>query len=266
MELHYSGISDPEQCSYLPDQVSQQEHRVVSELTGPEYSELLESGWRRFGALIFRPRCAHCRECVPIRLRLSEFRPSRSQRRCLTRNRDVKVQIGSPCLDAQRLDLFDLYHAERSKTRSWPETKGDVREYYHSFINNAAPTAEFSFLVDGELIGISYAGIAGDALNAIYAFFDPREKARSLGTLNILKMVEASRDLKKTFLYLGYRVRGCASMAYKARFNPHEIFDGKAWIAGPSRAQLEERGYATRKESASKSQGATSGSSGTVQP
>jgi leucyl-tRNA---protein transferase len=28
-------------------------------------------------------------------------------------------------------------------------------------------------------------------------------------------------------VYLGYRVEGCASLAYKSRFRPHELLEGR---------------------------------------
>ena len=70
-----------------------------------------------------------------------------------------------------------------------------------------------------------------EGLSAIYFVHDPDEHRRSLGTFNVLKMIEAARDRALPHVYLGYYVRGCRSLEYKARFRPSEILSGERWEA-----------------------------------
>ena len=60
--------------------------------------------------------------------------------------------------------------------------------------------------------------------SAAFFFHDPApEYARmSLGTLNVLELIEDARAKQLGHVYLGYCVSGCASLRYKASFRPHE--------------------------------------------
>ena len=66
-------------------------------------------------------------------------------------------------------------------------------------------------------------------LSAIYFFHDPDLRARSLGTWNVLCLIDRCRQLGLPHLYLGFYVRGCRSLEYKARFTPNEVLD---WASG----------------------------------
>ncbi len=79
-------------CAYLADK------EAIKLLADPAatmsteiYSTLINLGFRRSGSSLYRPHCPHCRECVPVRLPVIGFRPSRSQRRVQNLNQDLSV-------------------------------------------------------------------------------------------------------------------------------------------------------------------------------
>src|SRR5436190_1461996 len=63
MELLFHYETPPGPCEYLAGQTWRYEHDIVASLTAAEYQERLHRGWRRFGHLLFRPRCPNCTAC-----------------------------------------------------------------------------------------------------------------------------------------------------------------------------------------------------------
>ena len=221
--------TEPEECSYLPERLVSNEYRLVVDLSPAEYGELLAEGWRRFGSVVFRPRCASCHDCVPIRVPVTSFRPSKSQRRCLRRNRDVTLEVGAPTVDEQRLDLYRRHHDDRVQRRAWRPSLMTAEDYHESFVFNTVGTLEFRYRIGERLVALAYVGVAEDALNSIYAFTDPEESRRGLGRFDILCEVATARRLSLSYLYLGFLVVGCPSMEYKSGFRPHELRRDGQW-------------------------------------
>src|SRR6516162_6752338 len=112
MESVFRYMAPPSQCGYLPEQVWRLEYDHVATMSPAEYMEYMLQGWRRFGHVLFRPRCPACTACQPLRVLVGRFRPNRSQRRAREANEGVlRLQIGSPSVSRARLELYDRYHA-----------------------------------------------------------------------------------------------------------------------------------------------------------
>lgn len=224
---HFDAPEEP--CPYLPNRNAMNETRIVLRVSPGEYERELENGWRLFGPMLFRPRCTGCQECVSLRIPVSRFTPSRSQRRVRNKNRDIQVEVGEPVLDEERFALFLRFHEERTENRGWPQTGMDPEDYESAFVVNSADTLEFRYRLEGQLIAIAYVGRAQHSLNSIYAFYDPDHRSRSLGTFDVLSEIEFARQHALRYVYLGFRVEGCSSMAYKALFRPHETLGASGW-------------------------------------
>jgi arginine-tRNA-protein transferase len=235
MESLFRYTAAPSQCGYLPDQLWSLEYEYVAEMSGPEYLLRMIEGWRHFGNMLFRPACASCRACQPLRIRAQAFRPDRSQRRARKLNEgQVALRIGQPTVTRAKLALYDRYHAAQARTRGWPEhpTK-DSAGYADSFVNHPFPVEEWCYYVDDRLVGVGYVdplpeatepGTQGqEGLSAIYFFYDPDERWRSPGTWNVLSLINETARRGLSYLYLGYYVQGCPSMEYKPRFVPNEV-------------------------------------------
>jgi arginine-tRNA-protein transferase len=223
-------ITEPRNCAYLPGRESRLELRLVGDLSGKEHDRELSAGVRRFGRTLFRPACPDCSECVPIRVPVEGFRPSKSQRRILRRNRDVTVEVGEPVVDEERLLLHARFHEDRERRRGWSASSMDLEEYAASFIDNAVPTLELRYRLEGRLVGIAYVDESPRALNSVYAFHDPALRRRGLGILDVLVEIEEARRRGKEHLYLGFHVEGCISMEYKRSFRPCEALVGGKWM------------------------------------
>jgi leucyl-tRNA---protein transferase len=171
--------------------------------------------------------------CRSLRVPVATFRPSQSQRRAWRRNHGtVAVRVGSPVISPDRLDVWARFHQYGHQTKGWPAQTGNDPGI---MLHNPFPTEEWTYYVDDRLVGVGYVDVLAKALSAIYFYWDPHERARSLGTFHVLSMIAAARHREIPHVYLGYYVQGCRSLEYKARFRPNEVLhpDGVpgAWEA-----------------------------------
>jgi arginyl-tRNA--protein-N-Asp/Glu arginylyltransferase len=218
----------PERCEFLPDRVRRMQYEMVRQLTPAEYMERMTQGWRRFGHAMFIHSCPSCRMCQSLRVPVGTFRADRSQVRAWRANQsDVRILIGTPSLSPVKQALFERFQRHQQEAKGWPASSG---EETLSFVDNPFPTEEWCYYVDDRLVGVGYVDSLPGALSAIYFFYDPVERRRSLGTFNVLSVIHAARQRELPHAYLGYYVAGCRSLEYKARFRPNEVLtaDG-AW-------------------------------------
>jgi arginine-tRNA-protein transferase len=239
MRLLERVIEKPRPCSYLPAQAASLEVHVMLDVSAEETQGLLERGWRRFGPMYFHPACAGCGECVSLRILVSEFSPSKSQRRVARACAGLRRVVGPPRVDEARLALYAKWHESREDARGW-DANPQTRERYAVEFAFPHPCArEAAFYDDsGEesrLVGVGLFDETPDALSAVFFFFDPDYERLSPGTANVLCLVEDARAAGRPYVYLGYRVAGCASLAYKSRFRPHELRGPRDefWGRGP---------------------------------
>lgn len=200
------------------------EYLLARRLSGEEYQHLMDRGYRKFGRMLFRPRCPHCAACRPIRVPVASFRPSRSQRRALRLAGTLRVHLGPARGDAEHIDLYNRYHAAQAHRKGWAPQAIDAGEYHASFLDSPIAGGELSIRdADGDLLAVLLLDLTPAALSAVYHYYDPAAPKLSLGTLLILHAIHAARELDKPWLYLGYYVAGCANMTYKANYRPCEL-------------------------------------------
>jgi len=233
MKRRFRHLSSPYPCGYLPGRTARQETEWVEEISPSEYEQKLDEGWRRFGHCLYRPICPACTACRSLRVEVRRFQPSRNMKRVAARNRhDVRLAIteaaGEP--EAEAIRLFRRYHEHQSRHKGWPEHGSESSTLKSTFLRNPLPTQRWDYRIEGRLVGLGFVDALPEALSAIYFVHDPDERDRSLGTWNILCLIERARELGARFVHLGYFVADCPSLSYKARFRPHQTLgpDG-AW-------------------------------------
>jgi len=220
----YQLTTPPSRCSYLPDRLSSMEYVFVAQASAAEYQNRLVKGWRRFGRAFFHPVCKSCQECLSLRVPVGAFHPDRSQKRAMKANIDVKVVITEPEVTDEKLRLYDRFHEHQCADKGWPaHGPKDPMDYLESFVDNPFPTEEWQYFVGDRLVGVGYVDVLPQAMSAIYFFYDPEEHGRSLGTFNVLRVIESARERGIPHVYLGYNVDGCRSLEYKSRFRPNEV-------------------------------------------
>lgn len=221
-------VDPPRACVYLPSETALTETLIMLDVTPEEYGAMLVRGWRRFGPVYFRPACASCAECVSIRIPLARFRPSKSQRRAVRRAASLRrVVTTQPLVDDARLRLYSKWHASREAARGWAEDRQSDQSYGLSFAFSHPSVREVTFWDGDALVGVGIWDEVPGAASAVYFFYDPDYARFSLGVANVVLYAEDARARGLAHLYLGYRVMGCASLAYKAKYRPHELLAGR---------------------------------------
>ena len=213
------------QCAYLPEQEWRLTYASIDELSQDEFHKLLNSGWRRFGNLLFRPACPSCKACQPLRVPVAEFKPNRSQRRMAKLNTGVvKLKVADPIVDDARVDLYLAHHHFHTETRGWPEQETDEAiNSMFNFIEGPFAIEEWSYYIDDQLVAVAYVDVLKDGFSGIYFFHSPAHRQYSLGNWICFTMIERAKELGLPYIYFGYYVKGSISMEYKASFQPNEI-------------------------------------------
>lgn len=224
---------EPMACPYLPGQRARLPMRLPTRwLTATEFDSRLQAGDRRQGVLLYRTSCAACRACEPIRIDVEAFKEGRTPRRIFRRGQEkIDVEIGPPEFSLERLALYNLH--KRGRGLASTEDAMDEPGYRAFLVETCCDTFEIRYRVAGELMGVAIVDRAATALSAVYFYFNPDYGALSPGVFSILKQLELCRRWGLKYLYLGFYIEACRSMAYKARYRPHERLIDGAWVVCP---------------------------------
>ncbi|MDB6062295.1 MAG: arginyltransferase [Verrucomicrobiaceae bacterium] len=220
----------PHTCSYLPDQ---QATTLFIDPAAPidstAYSQLSEMGFRRSGPHLYRPHCARCNSCVPARIPVTRFKPNRGQRRVITRNSDLHVIDRTALNGDEYYDLYARYIEGRHRDGDmYPPT----RQQFDSFLTREWDlTHYYCFYQQETLLAVAVVDVMSNGLSAIYSFFDPDIKARSLGVYAVLWQIQHAQELGLPHIYLGYWIKQCRKMSYKIDYRPIELLVNNRWVA-----------------------------------
>lgn len=196
------------------------------------YNEFVRRGFRRSGALVYRPHCPTCRACVSVRVPVREFRPDRSQRRNWRTNLDLRVRRRPALADADHFALYLAYQAGRHPDSSMNDP--DPEKYRAILRAPFADTQLYEMRLEERLLAVAVADRLPDGLSAVYTYYDPAEAGRGLGTYAILHLIDRARAEGLEWVYLGYWIEGSRKMNYKIRFQPLEAFLHDRWQRLPS--------------------------------
>ena len=224
------GLSQPFECSYLPDR---QEQLLVildpSCYSSTKFESLLGLGFRRSGNQIYRPHCPICSACSSVRVLADEFMPTKSQKRKLNKAKNRFEVKYSQVEREQYYPLYSKYISLRHQDGSmYPPDKSQ----FQSFLFCSWLTITFIELWDQEnLVAVAVTDCMDNAISAIYTFFDPDYEHFSLGTVMILQQLKFAKQQHKQFVYLGYQIDECDKMKYKTQFLPAQKQLNDQWVA-----------------------------------
>jgi arginyl-tRNA--protein-N-Asp/Glu arginylyltransferase len=232
--LHHFYRTSALPCPYLGGQL---ERKLITELAGRDakglYDNLCRAGFRRSHHLAYRPSCAGCNSCVPVRVAALDFCWSQSSRRVLRINQDLRANEGEPCATAEQYRLFIRYERSRHPNSEMAAmTFGD----YRAMVEDSPIDTRMIEFRDrrGQLVEACLVDALDDGYSAVYSFFEPDAVRRGLGTFMVLWLIEHASARGLPYVYLGYWIAESEKMSYKTRFRPLEALGEQGWQALPA--------------------------------
>lgn len=226
--------SEPHSCSYLDDQ------QASSLFIDPQlkldqntYTFLVENGFRRSGAHVYKPFCHQCNSCIAMRLDVNRFKPKRTQKRCQKNNQYLSVETIPARFVQEHYQLYEAYLKGRHLGGGMDDTSED--KYTDFLISDWSKTEFVEFRDDEKLVAVAVTDILLDGLSAVYTFFtpEPSYQKNSLGVNAILWQIEEAKRRGMQWLYLGYWIPQNRKMSYKNQYQPAEYYWDGHWHLNP---------------------------------
>ncbi len=213
-------------CPHINGEISSDENLLIYDLDDNDQEILLENAYRHFGEIYFRPDCAHCRQCISIRIPVQQYSPSKSVRRLLNRNKNFRVSLDNP---KPSMEFFRLYnqHKKRFETQYEEDYVHYMKSFYHPFKFNRM----LCVWDDEKIVSVSHLDITAKAMSAVYCYFDQHYNRYSPGKFAVYKEIEIAKKMDIPWLYLGYYIPPNKHTHYKIDFKPNQYLtaDNK-WI------------------------------------
>ena len=237
-KLVYDGL---QRCPYLDGQIARMPlYRQLRVLTLAETDARFENAERRVGTCLYRTSCPTCTSCRGIRVRVSDFKPSRSQRRVLKRWGDrYRIEIGRATFSTEKLELFNRHKRSRGLAAA-DDLPMTPLGYVSWLVQTCFHTIEMRYFYEDRLVGVGVVDLGRHAASSVYFYFDPDEPIARLspGVFSVLKELELCEQTGREFLYLGLYVRDCRHLSYKSDYRPYEMLYDGHWRSEADLSQL----------------------------
>ncbi len=162
----------------------------------------------------------HWHDAYPTRYRLPDFHLSKSLRRVIAKNADLKTVIRPLRITTGKEELYFQHCMSQ-----FGEVPGEqLSKRYEYITHNASRLTELCvFHPERGLIAFSIFELGAYSTYGNVAAWLPADRDRSLGTFTLLKEVEHAKSIGHVHYYLGHVYLANPSYRYKTRFPGLEI-------------------------------------------
>jgi len=198
---------------------------ICDEVFARVMDELWAGGWRHFGSYFFR--YSHqladnaLQTITPLRIQLSAWELTKSQRRVLRRNADLRWEVVPAQVDEELCGMF-----QRHKARFTANVPDTLETFLGNDVTQGPCECRMLRVLDGgRLVAVSFFGLGLRAASSVYGIFEPDESRRSLGIFTMLLELDYCQAAGLEFLYPGYATREPSAYDYKKQFKGTEWMD-----------------------------------------
>jgi len=193
------------------------------------FDSFLAKGWRLLGQSLVRHNFSVCRgeicHTIPLRIRLDDFQPSKSQRQILRRGEPLRTKRSAIRFSQKKFKLFDL-HVQRLHERQ----PASLASFLNSFSAELPVQGqEWRVYLEKYLVACSFFHLGAETVSGTYCIFDPAYGQFSLGTYTMLLELLLAKELGKKYYYHGYTYNVPSQFDYKLNFNALEAMN---WETG----------------------------------
>lgn len=200
------------------------ERARIHEVTPSMMDYVWENGWRHFGRDFFRDSITlldgRINKVTPLRLYLTDWSASKSERRTLNKNIGFKVEVSHARMRSEDRALF-----QRHKNRFTENQPVGLENFLGwQMADYPCECIQFSIYDEDKLIATSYLDIGEISVSSVYGMFDPEYSKFRLGIYTMLLEIQYAQTNGFKYYYSGYATEEPSCYDYKKSFKPQEYY------------------------------------------